>query len=103
MLIVALDGGEAELGAHEEFLAAAELLDFPDDGGLFGGVVHGSDVCAETGGVCVFGDGDDDFDVVGCAAAFELGFGLENNVSCYFCSILVKVHTFSIYSIREPE
>lgn len=75
--VVALDGGETQLGAHEELLAAAELLDFPDNGGLLGGVVHCADVGAEAGGVGVVGDGDNDFDVVGCAAAFELGFGLE--------------------------
>lgn len=38
--------------------------------------MHGSDICAEAWGVCVFGDGDENLDVVGSAAAFELGFGL---------------------------
>lgn len=77
VFVVALNGGQAELGAHEELLAAAELLDLPDDGGLFGGVVDGSDVGSETGRVGVFRHGDDDFDVVGRAATFELGLGLE--------------------------
>jgi hypothetical protein len=40
--------------------------------------VHCSDIGAETGGICVFGDGDEDFDVVGCAATFELRLGLLN-------------------------
>lgn len=39
--------------------------------------MDGADVCAEFGRVGVFGDGDGDLDVVGCAAAFELGFCLE--------------------------
>jgi len=38
--------------------------------------VHGTDIGAETRGVCVFGNGDENLDVVGCAAALELGFGL---------------------------
>lgn len=38
--------------------------------------MHGSDIRAEAWGVCVFGDGDENLDVVGGAAAFELGFGL---------------------------
>jgi hypothetical protein len=72
LFVVAADAGEAEFGAHEKFFAAAKLLDFPDYGGGFGRVVYGADVCAETGGVGVFGDGDGDLDVVGCGAAFEL-------------------------------
>jgi hypothetical protein len=52
------------------------LLDLPNDCGFFGGVVHGADVGAEPGRVCVFGNGDNDFDVIGGAAAFELCFGL---------------------------
>lgn len=76
-LVVALDGGETQLRAHQELLAAAELLDLPDDGGLLGGVVHCSDVGAEAGRVGVFGDGDEDLDVVGGAAAFELCFCLS--------------------------
>ena len=39
--------------------------------------MHGADVSTETRGVCVFRDGDENLDVVGCAAALELGFGLE--------------------------
>lgn len=38
--------------------------------------MHGTDVCAEAGGVGVFGDGDEDLHVVGCGAAFELRAGL---------------------------
>ncbi len=77
VLVIALHGGQAQLGAHEEFLAPAELLDLPDYGGLLGGVVHGADVGAEARGVGVFGDGDEDLDVVGCGAAFELCAGLD--------------------------
>lgn len=76
MLVVALDGRQAELGAHEELLAAAELLDLPDDGALLGRIVHRADVGAEAGGVGVLGDGHEDLDVVGCGAAFELRAGL---------------------------
>lgn len=75
--VIALDGGEAELGAHEELLAAAELLDLPDDGRLLGSVVDCADVCTEAGRICVVRDGDDDFNVVGGAAALELCLGLE--------------------------
>ena len=39
--------------------------------------MHGSDVGAEAGGVCVRRDGDEDFDVVGCGAAFELRAGFQ--------------------------
>lgn len=49
VLVVALYGRQTQLCAHEELLASAELLDLPDDGGLLGRVVHGSDVGAETG------------------------------------------------------
>lgn len=38
--------------------------------------MDGSDVGPEAWRIGVFGHGDADFDVVGCAAAFELGFGL---------------------------
>ena len=39
--------------------------------------MYAADVGAETGRVGVFGDGDEDFDVVGCGAPFELCAGLE--------------------------
>lgn len=78
MLVVAPDTGEAQLGAHEELLLAAKLLDLPDDGALLGGVVHGANVCPEARGVGVVGDGDDDLDIVGGAAALELRAGLEH-------------------------
>ena len=76
VLVVAFDRGEAQLGAHEELLAAAELLDLPDDGAFLWRVVHAADVGAEARRVGVFGDGDEDLDVVGRGAAFELGAGL---------------------------
>lgn len=78
VLVVAPHAGEAELGAHEELLVASKLLNLPDDGALLGGVVHGADVGSEPGRVGVVGDGDDDLDVVGGAAALELGLGLEH-------------------------
>lgn len=37
-----------------------------------------TDVGAEARGVCIFGNGDENFDVVCGTAAFELGFGLLN-------------------------
>lgn len=76
VLVIALDRGQAQLGAHEELLPAAELLDLPDDGALLGRVVHAADVGAEARGVGVFGYGDEDLDVVGRGAAFELCTGL---------------------------
>lgn len=76
VLVVALYGRQPQLCAHEELLASAELLDLPDDGRLLGRVVHGSDVGAETGGVGVFRDWDEDFHIVGSAAALKLGLGL---------------------------
>ena len=79
-LVVALDAGQAELGAHEEFAAAAELLDAPDDGALLGRVVHAADGGAEARRVGVLGHGHHDLDVVGGAAALELGARLEHEL-----------------------
>lgn len=76
-LVVAAYTWQTEFSTHEKLFAATELLDFPDDGGGLGRVVDGADVGAEFGRVRVFGNGDGDLDVVGCAAPFELGFGLE--------------------------
>ena len=36
-----------------------------------------ADVCAEAGGIGIFRDRDEDFDIVGCGAALELGTRLE--------------------------
>jgi hypothetical protein len=72
LFVVAAYRRQPEFSAHEEFLAAAELLDFPDDGRGFGRVVDGADVCAEARRVGVFGDGNGDLHVVGCGAALEL-------------------------------
>lgn len=78
MLVVSPHARQAQLGAHEELLAASKLLDLPDNGALLGGVVDGTDVGAEAGAVGVVGDGHDDLDVVGGAAALELGAGFEH-------------------------
>ena len=78
MLVIAFDRGQPQLGAHQEFLATAKLLDLPDDGRLFRRIVHGADVGAEAGRVGVLGDGDQDLDVVGGGTAFELGAGLDD-------------------------
>jgi hypothetical protein len=72
LVVVAPDGRQAELGAHEELLGAAELLDLPDDGRRLRRVVHGADVGPEAGRVGVVRDGDDDGDVVGRRPALEL-------------------------------
>jgi hypothetical protein len=40
LLIVTSHTGQTELGTHEEFLAATELLDLPDDRAGFGRVVY---------------------------------------------------------------
>jgi hypothetical protein len=77
MLVVAFYGRQAQLGAHEKLFAAAKLLDLPYYGAFFGSVMDGADVGAEAGGVGVVGDWNEDFDVVGCGAAFELGFCLK--------------------------
>lgn len=76
-VIVAANRRQAKFSAHQELFAATELLDFPDDGRSFRGIVDGTNVCAEAWGVGVVGDGDDDGDVVGSAAAFELRFCLS--------------------------
>lgn len=81
MLVIALDRRQIQFGPHEELLAAAELLDLPHNGGFLRRVVHGSDVGAEAGRVGVFGDGDEDFDVVSRGAAFELGSCLDGESS----------------------
>lgn len=47
VLVVALDGGQAELSAHQELFPAAELLDLPDDGRLLRRIVHCADVGTE--------------------------------------------------------
>src|SRR3569833_126005 len=78
VLVVAPDAREAQLGAHEELLEAAELLDLPDDGALLGSIVHAAYVGPEARRVGVVRHGHDDFDVVGGAAALELGPGLQH-------------------------
>lgn len=77
-VVIAADTGQAQLGAHHKLLIAAKLLNLPDNGALLGGVVDGANVGAEAGGVGVVGDGDDNLDIVGGAAALELGAGLEH-------------------------
>lgn len=77
VLVIAFDRGQAEFGAHEEFLPAAKLLDLPHNGRLLGRIVHGPDVCPEAWRIGVFGDGDEDLDVVGRGAALELRSCLE--------------------------
>lgn len=76
VLVVALHGRQTQLRPHEELLATAELLDLPDDGRLLRRVVHSANVGTESGRVRVFGDGNQNLDVVGGTAAFELCFGL---------------------------
>lgn len=66
--------------------------------------MHSSNVGAESGRVCVFGDWHEDLDVVGRAAAFELGFCLSGiSVLAVFKETAETVRTFSMYSIRDPE
>lgn len=66
--------------------------------------MHGSDVCAEAGGVCVFGNGDEDLNVVGSATAFELGFGLFLLAIVHLCLERgCGGGTLSMYSILDPE
>lgn len=68
--------------------------------------MHGSNVCTEAGGVCVFRDGDEDLDVVSGAAAFELGFGLFSLVVVVYASRKGgrgEEGTLSMYSILDPE
>lgn len=108
MLVVALDRRQTQLGPHQELFAAAELLDLPHNCGLFGRIVHRADVGAEAGGVCVLRDGDQDLDVVGGAAALELGFGLFGITAISSANDKDRRRrksglTLSIYSIRDPE
>lgn len=76
VLVVALDGGQTELGTHEELLTATELLDFPNDGGFLRRVVNGPNVGPESRGVSVLWDRNKDLNIVGSAPALKLGFGL---------------------------
>lgn len=76
-VVITSNRWETEFCSHEKFLSTAKLLYFPNYGGGFWGVVDGADVCPEAWGIGVIGDGDDDADVVGCAASFELCFCLE--------------------------
>lgn len=48
VFVVALDGRQAELRAHEELLPTAELLDLPDDGRFLGCVMNSTDIGSET-------------------------------------------------------
>lgn len=72
MLIIPFHRRQAQFRPHEEFLAAAKLLNLPDDGRLLGRVVDGSDVGSETRRVSVFRYGHEDLDVVGRRPPFEL-------------------------------
>lgn len=72
MLVIALDARKPEFCAHEEFFTPTELFDLPDYGGLFRGVLYGTDVRSEAWGIGVFGNRHKDFNIVGCRAALEL-------------------------------
>lgn len=72
VLIIPFYGRQAKLCAHEEFFTSAELLDLPYYGALLGRVMYAADIGAKAWGVSVFGDGHENFDVVGRGAAFEL-------------------------------
>jgi hypothetical protein len=60
------DTGETKFGTHEEFLASAELFDFPDYCGFFRDIVDASDGCSEAGGIGVLGYWNDYFDIICC-------------------------------------
>ena len=114
MLVVPFHGGQAEFGAHQEFLAAAELFDLPYDGALFRRVVDAAYCGAESWRVGVFGHGYEDLDVVGCGSTLELRSCLLWKFRCQYMMAVVeriprgfirRKHklTFSVNSIREPE
>lgn len=77
-LVIASNTGEAELGAHEELFIATKLFNLPDDGALLGGVVDRADVRSESRRVCVFGNRDNNLDVICGRPALELGLGFEH-------------------------
>ena len=77
MLVVSFHRRETQLGAHEELLAATELFDLPYYGRFFGRVVYAANIGAKAWGVCIFGYRDQDLDVVGRRATFELRSSLR--------------------------
>jgi hypothetical protein len=72
LLVVSSYRGKTQLGTHEELFTSTELLDLPYYRRCLGRVVHGTNVGAETRGVGVFGYGNGDLDVVGCAPPLKL-------------------------------
>jgi hypothetical protein len=79
--VIALDRWQAKLGAHQKLLAAAKLLDFPDNSRLLWRVVHRSNVCSETGRIRVFWHWHQNLYVVGCASALKLGSCLDGQIA----------------------
>lgn len=113
MFVISFYRREAQLCAHEELFAPTELLDLPYYSALFWRIVHATDVCAKTGGIGIFGDGDEDFDVIGCGATFELGARLEiaNHAALVHAEKVLarlgsrrgRLLTLSVNSILDPE
>ena len=77
MFIVAFHGWQTQLSAHEEFFTSTELLDLPCYGTLFGRIMDAANVGAEAGRVRVLGHWNQDLDIVGRGAAFELRSSLQ--------------------------
>ena len=103
-LIIPFDRGKIELCAHEEFFAASELLDLPYDSTFLRSIMYSANVCSKSWGVGVVGDRDQDLDIVGCAPALELCFGLiRQSAGDHRTLASAGDHTLSMYSIREPE
>ena len=72
-----LDRGEAELGAHEELLAACELLDAPDHRVGVGDVLDIAHVGLENWGVNIRRDRHNDLDIVRNRLRLELSLRLH--------------------------
>lgn len=63
--------------------------------------MYGADVCAEARCIGVFGNGDGNLHVVGCATALELSACLGD--FSYKMRSYGELPTFNMYSIRLPE
>ena len=82
-----LDGGEAELGTHEELLAASELLDAPDHRVGVRDVLDSTDICLEDRRVDIGWNRDNDLHIVSNGLRLELGFSLDQVLNLRACEV----------------
>jgi hypothetical protein len=65
--------------------------------------VHGANIRAEPGRIGIIWNWNDDLNVVRCAAAFKLRFGLTMKLIMGNEREGTRIHTLSMYSILLPE